>query len=130
MNGTRRARRIALLGLVALGVVGAWGFDRCEVDGASMLPTFQPGDRLLLHRRRPGAPLKVGALVAFDDPRPGETRLLVKRVAAVAGNTVTVLGDNPAASTDSRTFGPIPLEAITWAVTRRYGRSADMAHAR
>jgi type IV secretory pathway protease TraF len=44
-------------------------------------------------------------------------RLLIKRVAAIDRTTgsITLLGDNPSASTDSRTLGPFPattLEAV------------------
>jgi len=88
-----------------------------------MLPTLQPGDRILLRRRRRSGHLAPGTLVAFVDPRPGESRLVVKRVVAVEGDAVRVLGDNPAASTDSRTYGSLPKVDITWVVVRRYGRA-------
>lgn len=67
-----------------------------------MRPSLVPGDRLVVLRA--GRP-RPGHVVALDDPRhPG--RVLVKRVVAVhAGGAVTVRGDNPAASTDSRDFG-------------------------
>ena len=116
--------------LVALGALGAWGFDRCEVEGASMLPALRPGDRLLLRRRRPTSTLPRGSVVAFRDPRPGQERLMVKRVASVDVDGVEVLGDNPVASTDSRTFGRIPLASIGWVVVRRYASADDVAHAR
>jgi nickel-type superoxide dismutase maturation protease len=95
----------------------AWAFDRVVVEGWSMDPTFAPGDRLLLVRR--WRVLRPGDLVAFDDPRePG--RRLVKRVHVVRTDSVEVLGDNPAASTDSRAFGPVPKAAVRHFVVRRY----------
>lgn len=85
------------------------------VAGASMEPTLRHGDRVLVdlfsYRRRP--------------PREGEVALLetptgllvVKRVARaprrlgedLAGSR-WVVGDNAAASADSRQFGPVPVE--------------------
>ena len=122
-NEPHRSRRRAaslLLGIGVLGALSSRGLTRCEVEGFSMAPTLLPGDRLLLRRRRPGGQLRPGALVAFADPRPGEDRLLVKRVVAVDGEDVTVHGDNPAATTDSRQFGPIPRSSVRWVVVRRY----------
>jgi hypothetical protein len=48
-----------------------------------------------------------GTLVVVRDPRL-PSRLLVKRVAEVGPAGHVVAGDNPAASTDSRSFGPVP----------------------
>ena len=96
---------------------------RAEIEGASMVPTLLPGDRILL-RRRLGSSVRPGDLVGFADPRPGRSQLLVKRVATIAGDQVTVLGDNRHGSTDSRDFGPIALKAISWIVVRRYARSS------
>jgi len=45
---------------------------------------------------------------------------VVKRVADVSGGTVVVRGDNPDASTDSRTFGPVPAASIGGRVVYRY----------
>jgi nickel-type superoxide dismutase maturation protease len=124
MNHRNRTTGKALVGLGIAGVATmALVFARREVEGPSMLPTLQPGDRLLLRRRRRSGHLAPGTLVAFVDPRPGEARLVVKRVVDVEGDAVRVLGDNPAASTDSRTYGPVPKGAIPWVVLRRYARA-------
>ena len=81
-----------------------------------MLPRLEPGDRLVLLPLRRVRP---GMVVAL--PEPGDPgRVLVKRVAAVDGDRVTVLGDNPAASTDSRTFGPVPAAALLGRAVYRY----------
>lgn len=102
-------------GMVLVGVV-RWAFDRVEVEGDSMAPTFRAGDRLLLARR--WRPLRVGDLVVLDDPRGG--RRLVKRVAAVRGTEVEVRGDNDEGSTDSRQFGIVEAASISHLVLRRY----------
>jgi len=86
-----------------------------------MNPTLSPGDRVLvvggLGPLRP--PLRVGDLVAVVDPRDAG-RIVVKRVAAVEEGLVDVRGDNEAASTDSRHFGPVAAGAVVGRVVYRY----------
>ena len=80
-----------------------------------MIPTLMPGDRLLVLR----APPRVGDIVLVLDPRDRQ-RELVKRVAALDPRGAWLRGDNPAASTDARTFGSVPLERDAWRVVARY----------
>jgi nickel-type superoxide dismutase maturation protease len=138
----RRSRAIAVRALVAAGLIGvgggagaAWrrlGPRRVVVEGESMAPCLRPGDRLLVRRTR-GRPVDrfvAGDIVAFHDPRPGEGRILVKRVRVVTASGLDVRGDNPAASTDSRSFGPVRLRAVIGRVTYRYappGRVGPLA---
>ena len=90
--------------------------DVVQVRGRSMLPTLRPGDRLIVVRshRHP----RVGEVVLALDPRDAG-RELVKRVAAVGPDGVTLHGDNPAFSTDGRTFGSLPPSAVRWRVVGR-----------
>jgi signal peptidase I len=92
---------------------------RVVVEGRSMEPTLAPGDRLLVMRARG---LHAGDVVAVRDPR-GARRVLVKRVGAVLGDEVVLRGDNPSASTDSRTFGPVPASSVLGKVVRCYAPS-------
>ena len=92
---------------------------RVAVAGQSMEPTFRDGDWLLVRRlQRPPRP---GEVVVARDPREPE-RLLVKRVRSVAPEGVTIHGDHadPAESTDSRQFGPIPGSAVLGQPILRY----------
>ena len=83
-----------------------------------MAPTLLPGDWLLAdpdayRQRSPRA----GELVLLPDPREPR-RLLVKRTMAIdEQGLLLVAGDDPAASTDSRTFGavdPGTVEGRPW----------------
>lgn len=103
--------------VAALAVAAAASHQRLVVHGRSMAPTLVPGDRLLVRRWPTG--LAPGALVVVADPRTPD-RLVVKRVAAVDADAVTVLGDNPAASTDSRAYGTLPRSAVRGRVVYRY----------
>jgi len=77
-----------------------------------MVPTLDPGDRLLVLRLRP----RVGDVVALVH----DGRTILKRVAAIDGDDVTVLGDNAEASTDSRAFGPVARRSILGRAVYRY----------
>src|SRR4051812_35713690 len=90
-------------------------FGRVEGIGDSMTPALESGDRLLLVAVRPRA----GDVVAVRDPRAPE-RVLVKRVQQITADGVTLLGDNAAASTDSRTFGPVPSQSVEGVAWYRY----------
>lgn len=121
----------------AVGVAAAvlWDLRRrllvATVVGTSMLPAFRPGERVLVRRRVPG--LRVGDVVVVVSPDSAadpDPRLLVKRVAALAGDppadgavvprdAVVVLGDN--GGYDSREFGPLPRTHVVGVVLRRLG---------
>jgi len=94
---------------------------RVQVAGQSMAPHLLPGDRLLVS---PVPPIRPGDVVALRDPRD-HVRVLVKRVTAISPAGVTVHGDNAAASTDSRSFGPVPARLVLGRSVVRYlrGRS-------
>jgi nickel-type superoxide dismutase maturation protease len=117
LMGRRPASRVTAA--VAAAVAGAIGLGlvrRVEVTGASMRPTLEPGDRLLVLAWRR---IRAGDLVAVADPRQ-PARTLVKRVGRVDNATVTVLGDDPAASTDSRSFGPLARKTVLGRAVYRY----------
>jgi type IV secretory pathway protease TraF len=83
-----------------------------------MRPTLEPGDWALAVRVRS---VRRGHVVVVEHPeRPGFE--LVKRVVHVAGDVAPdgrlltdefwIEGDEPGGSTDSRRFGPVPIERV------------------
>jgi signal peptidase I len=128
----RRTWRIVAALVASLAVVraAARSVERVEVGGASMAPALLPGDRLLVVRP---ARLRPGDLVVVADPRapgrplvkrvgaaPGGAVLVGRRVLAAGPGEVVVLGDNSDGSTDSRTFGPVPVASVQGRPVYRY----------
>lgn len=105
---------LPLLGVVAVVAARRW-LDVVEVRGRSMSPTLLPGDRLLAMRARPRA----GDVVLAPDPWV-PSRELIKRVATTDARGIHLRGDNPASSTDARTFGGLSPDAVRWRVLLRY----------
>jgi nickel-type superoxide dismutase maturation protease len=84
------------------------------VTGTSMAPTIHPGDLCLV---RWGASIRPGDVVVARLPdRP----LGVKRAIEFTPDGWVLAGDNPAASTDSRTFGAVPATDVLGRVLVRY----------
>ena len=111
----RAARWSVVAAAVAVGLGRL--VDVVAVRGRSMAPTLLPGDRLLvvrLHRRA-----RTGDVVLAPDPRDGR-RELVKRVATTDDRGLRLRGDNPAASTDARTFGAVAPGSVRWHAIGRY----------
>jgi len=85
-----------------------------------MEPGLQHGDRVLVdrwtYRQRPP---QVGEVVLVLGP---SSRPMVKRAARVEPGSyaVWVLGDNAAASNDSRRFGGVPWASVRGRVVFRY----------
>ncbi|WP_234359011.1 S26 family signal peptidase [Plantactinospora sp. BC1] len=120
------------------------------VEGGSMEPTLHGRDRIVVRRtpaRRLRVGQIVVLEQPRPGPRPGGPtsgggirgrRWMIKRLAALPGDPlppgvtvdggaasvpagrVVVLGDNRDASTDSRTFGPVPLDQVLGVALRRY----------
>ena len=86
---------------------------RLRVTGESMLPHLAPGQEVLIVApRHDGRPPQVGDVVVIRHPGQPET-LILKRVGHILPDGECVLlGDNPAASTDSRDFGPVLPDQI------------------
>jgi nickel-type superoxide dismutase maturation protease len=119
--------------LVFAHAVLRWKPFRVEIAGSSMEPSLRPGDWALAV---PARRLRPGNVVVVQHPlRPGLE--IVKRIVAGPGDVAPdgrvltaaqwwVEGDDSAASTDSRQFGPVHREsiravirAIYWPADRR-----------
>jgi nickel-type superoxide dismutase maturation protease len=85
-----------------------------------MVPSFRADDRVLVNKLayRFASP-KPGDFIVVRDPRSPQ-RLLLKRIEQAEGDRWRVLGDNPDASTDSRTFGSVSRDQILGKVWFRY----------
>ena len=83
-------------------------FTTVRIVGPSMEPTIRNGEVYLVRR---GGVVRVGDAVLLEHPlRPH--LLTVKRAVRREGQGWWVEGDNPDASSDSRTFGVVPEEYI------------------
>lgn len=87
LRGAREALDLAVL-VAAFFLVFQFAVANYQVDGTSMLPTFQNGDRLVVNR----------LIYRLTDPEPGEVVVLhgqggadlLKRVVAIEGQRVRV----------------------------------------
>lgn len=142
--------------VVAVPVAVAWWlrgrYVLVTVVGESMLPTYRPGDRVLV-RRVPASALRTGQIVVAG--WPGERQVparrhhsgrsvpdegwLIKRVAALPGDPVppelpgvdvppgrlVLIGDNQAASHDSRQMGYFAHSDVLGVVKRKVISAGD-----
>ena len=88
-----------------------------RVTGSSMRPGLRPGDLCLVLR---GGPVQAGDVVALHLPGRVQVGLVVKRAAHRRDGGWWVLGDDAAASTDSRTVGVVPDGDVVGRVVLRY----------
>ena len=78
-----------------------------------MYPTLRDGERVVVDSTAcRKAPPAVGDVVLARHPFMRDT-WMIKRIVGVADDGLYVLqGDNPVESSDSRSFGPVPLRNI------------------
>ena len=101
-------------------LASSWVLAR--VTGPSMSPTVRHGDRLLVRRLRPGAPVVPGAVVLARFPARPDL-LVVKRVERAVPGGSWVVGDNPLVTDDSRAFGvAVPVGRVVGRLWPRPGR--------
>ena len=117
MNDELKTAR--LLDYILLLFKRRWRF---RVTGASMSPTLEHGDWLIVD---PGAyqnePPQVGDVVVAQHPFQSDVKIVKRITAVIDPNKYHLQGDNPSSleSSDSRTFGPLPISHIQGQVTRR-----------
>lgn len=87
-----------------------------KVAGNSMSPTINDLDVVLYERTKN---VDIGDIVLLEHPYMQSVKI-VKRVIEVNPNgRLTLAGDNPTESTDSRAFGTVSLESILGKVTSK-----------
>lgn len=86
------------------------------VEGDSMTPTLGNGDVVLV---QPSKVYRARDIVLAEHPYKSSVRIL-KRIGQIEqSGTLQLIGDNPLASTDSRTFGAVSIESIIGRVVCR-----------
>jgi phage repressor protein C with HTH and peptisase S24 domain len=88
------------------------GYRMAVVSGLSMVPTLAPGERLLV---RTDGPIVLGDIVVFRQ----SDQFDVKRILHIESGGIFVQGDNELVSTDSRSYGLIPIDDVLGTITYR-----------
>jgi nickel-type superoxide dismutase maturation protease len=117
-----RGLGLALVAGVLAFVLWRRWLDVVEVQGSSMAPTLRHGEWLVVERRTLSRrPPRAGEIVLAPDPR-NRPRELIKRVASVdrLAGTAELRGDASETSTDSRSFGAVPIATVRWRALARY----------
>ena len=122
LSDGRAATGVGLAGAVALGVAWRRGGPPPPGGGRGQEHGAHPGARATAFSWcGPGACTPATSWRCAIPADAG--RVLVKRVGAVLDDGIVVRGDNPGASTDSRSFGPVPSSAVLGRVVRCYAPS-------
>ena len=103
-------------------VVNLFLFDVVIADGYSMEPTIRSGSVLVVNRLQYGFrfPGQKGFLVRWASPRDGDIVVFitpsgyvaVKRASGIDEDVFMAKGDNYLFSYDSRSFGPVSVDAV------------------
>ena len=102
------------------------GLTTVAIAGSSMEPTLRPGQWWLVHRTPVVRP---GQIIVFWHPVRIDL-LTVKRADHLQATGWWVLGDNPDASDDSRSFGPVAPDRVVGHLLLRYRPMAAVARTR
>ncbi|WP_088243713.1 nickel-type superoxide dismutase maturation protease [Calothrix rhizosoleniae] len=93
---------------------------RLRITGSSMIPLLQPGEEILFNPQayQQKFPQEDDIVVA---QHPFQNQKIVKRVAVVLEDgSCFLIGDNPLASTDSRSYGFVTKDKILGQVTHKF----------
>jgi len=146
MNGRWEFVKTAIIAILIIVPVRLWVAQPFIVSGASMEPTLETGDYLIIDEisYRLEKPEK-GDIIVFRYPLD-TSKFFIKRVEGLPGEIVEyngketvlrnneyfVMGDNHPASSDSRSWGPVREELIIgktlirlWPITK-FGLVPDL----
>jgi signal peptidase I len=113
----------AILGaFVAAVIIKLFIFDFIVAEGNSMEPAIKNGSVLIVNRMQYGLrfPWQQGYIVRWAEPKQGDLVIFysplgdiaIKRCSAITENgKFTAQGDNSLQSYDSRSYGPISVDA-------------------
>ena len=94
---------------------------RLRIVGVSMQPLLQPGDEVLVdvraYRRSPPTP---GDIVVLQHPHQPQLHIVKRAISVTPSGDCFVQGDNPSASTDSRSFGCVNASQLLGKVVCRF----------
>ena len=121
LSSTRSNTPIAAAGLRELLLLFCGRLLLLRIEGRSMQPTLEPGDRVLVRRLGLKPPLRLGSVVVTWHPQRSKLRL-IKRLNKLDQKGLWLLGDNPANSTDSRQLGPVATNLLIGEVVGRLPR--------
>ncbi|MBU3925906.1 signal peptidase I [Patescibacteria group bacterium] len=118
--------KLVIIAIIIIVPIRLWIAQPFIVSGASMEPTFETGDYLIIdeftyHLEKP----KKGDVIVFRYPLD-TSKFFIKRIEGLPGETVNyedreitlkdnqyfVMGDNRPASSDSRMWGPVEENLI------------------
>ncbi|NEO87280.1 MAG: nickel-type superoxide dismutase maturation protease [Spirulina sp. SIO3F2] len=96
--------------------------QRRQIEGDSMLPLLQAGEEVLVdfHAYRRTAP-QVGEIVVAEHPQKPNFEIIKRINMVLPDKTYVLYGENLAASSDSRQFGPVARSQILGRITCRFG---------
>lgn len=86
------------------------------VEGDSMSPALKNGDVVLIN---PQAKIEQGDIALANHPYKKSVKILKRVKESTENGDLVLIGDNPDESTDSRTFGAVPLKYLIGKVTCR-----------
>ena len=86
------------------------------VEGNSMLPTLKDGDAVLIS---PQTRAEIGDIILANHPFKKSVKILKRIKEITKSGEMFLTGDNADDSTDSRTFGAVPLKCLIGKVTCR-----------
>lgn len=82
-----------------------------RVSGPSMEPTLKDGD-IIFAKRVSNVKIQTKDIVVARY----QNRDIIKRVSDIKGGQISLIGDNPDFSNDSRNYGYIPIGCVMWRV--------------